>query len=137
MFTFRNVIAVGVFLFGTTFLWMMPLFIGPKATGAMWTAAQVLGLLAIIGFTVAAWGIFKATGWWETATLACAVVGVAATLPYAIAAPTTVGTGDSLSIFINIVLHGLGSGIIITGFYQKLGVRQHVAQHRRGQPTWH
>jgi hypothetical protein len=113
MFTFRNVIAAGVFLFGTTFLWMMPLFIGPKATGAMWTAAQVLGFLAIIGFTAAAWGIFKATGWWETVALASSVVGVAATIPYAIAAPTTAGTGDPLSIFINIVLHGLGSAVII------------------------
>jgi hypothetical protein len=114
MLTFRNVIAAGVFLFGTTFLWMMPLFIGPKATGAMWTAAQVLGFVAIGGFTVAAWGIFKATGWWETAALASAVVGVAATIPYAIAAPTTAGTGDPLSIVINIVLHGLGSAVIIT-----------------------
>lgn len=113
MFKFRNMIAVGVFLFGTTFLWMMPLFIGPKATGAMWTAAQVLGFVAIIGFTVAAWGIIQATGWWETVTLASAIAGVAATLPYAIAAPTTAGTGDPLSVSINVVLHGLGSAVII------------------------
>jgi hypothetical protein len=106
-------VAAGVFLFGTTFLWMMPLFIGPKATGAIWTAAQVLGFLAILGFTVAAWGIFKATGWWETITFGSAIVGVAATLPYAIAAPTTAGTGDPLSISITIMLHGLGSAVII------------------------
>lgn len=113
MFTFRNVIAAGAFLFGATFLWMMPLFIGPKATGALWTAAQVLGFVAIIGFTVAAWGIFKATGWWEPVALASSVVGAAATIPYAIAAPTTAGTGDPLSIAINVVLHGLGSAAIL------------------------
>jgi hypothetical protein len=113
MFTFRNVIAAGVLLFGSTFLWMMPLFIGPKATGALWTAAQVLGFVAILGFTVAAWGIFKATGWWETVTLASGIIGVAVTIPYTIAAPTTAGTGDLLSMFINIALHGLGSTVII------------------------
>jgi hypothetical protein len=113
MFTFRNVVAAGVFLFGTTFLWMMPFFIGPRATGAMWTAAQVLGFIAIIAFTVAAWGTFNTSGWWETVALASGVIGVAATIPYAIAAPTTAGTGDPLSIFINIVLHGVGSAVII------------------------
>src|SRR5262245_15022463 len=81
MLSFRNIVAVAVFLFGTTFLWMTPLFIGPRATGAIWTAAQVLGFVAILGFTVAAWGIFKATGWWETVALASAVAGVAATIP--------------------------------------------------------
>ena len=44
MFTFLSSVAVAVFLFGSTFLWMTPLFIGPTATGALWTAAQVLGV---------------------------------------------------------------------------------------------
>ncbi|HST87911.1 MAG TPA: hypothetical protein VLJ14_05980 [Ktedonobacterales bacterium] len=113
MFTFRNSVAVAVFLFGSTFLWMTPLFIGPTATGALWTAAQVLGFLAIIGFTVAAWGIFKAASWWERVALAAGVVGVAAVIPYAIAAPATAAAGDSLSLVINIALHVLGSAGVI------------------------
>lgn len=113
MFTFRNIIAAGVFIFGTTFLWMMPLFIGREATGAMWTAAQVLGFLAIVGFTVAAWGIFRAAGWWETVALASGVVGIAATIPYAIAAPSLAVGGDPLTLVINIGLHTLGSAAVI------------------------
>jgi hypothetical protein len=113
MFTFRNLVAVGVFLFGSTFLWMTPLFIGPEATGPIWTAAQVLGFLAIIGFTVAAWGIFKAAGWWETVALASGVVGVAATVPYAIAAPSLAVGGDPLTLVINVGLHVLGSAVVI------------------------
>jgi len=113
MFTFRNMLAVAVFLFGTTFLWMTPLFIGPEATGPIWTAAQALGFLAILGFTVAAWGIFKAARWWETVTVASGVVGVAATIPYAIAAPSLAVGGDLLSLVINIGLHLVGSAAVI------------------------
>ncbi|HEX8034864.1 MAG TPA: hypothetical protein VF510_13495 [Ktedonobacterales bacterium] len=113
MFTFRNILAVAVFLFGTTFLWMTPLFIGPTAKGALWTMAQVLGFLAIIGFTVAAWGIFKAADWWETVAVVSGAVGIAATIPYAIAAPATAGVGDTLTLVINIGLHLLGSAAVI------------------------
>ncbi|MGZ6390941.1 MAG: hypothetical protein ACXWQZ_17005 [Ktedonobacterales bacterium] len=113
MFTFRNIVAIAVFLFGTTFLWMTPLFIGPTATGAVWTMAQVLGFLAIIGFTAAAWGIFKATDWWETVAIVSSAVGIAATIPYAIAAPTTAAAGDALSMVINIGLHMVGSAAVI------------------------
>ncbi len=113
MFTFRNLLAVAAFLFGSTFLWMMPLFIGPQAKGAIWTAAQVLGFLAIVGFTAAAWGIFTAASWWEPVTLAACVVGMAATIPYAIAAPSLAVGGDPLSLAINIGLHFLGSAAVL------------------------
>jgi hypothetical protein len=112
MLSFRNIVAAAVFLFGTTFLWMTPLFIGPEATGVIWTGAQVLGFLAIIGFTVTAWGIFKAAEWWENVALASGVVGIAATIPYAIAAPWT-AAGDPLSLVINIGLHVIGSATVI------------------------
>jgi hypothetical protein len=81
--------------------------------GPTWTAAQVLGFLAIIGFTVAAWGIFKAAGWWETIALASGVVGIAATIPYAIAAPSLAVGGDPLTLAINIGLHVVGSAAVI------------------------
>jgi len=113
MFTFRNILAVAVFLFATTFLWMMPLFIGPKATGAVWNIAQVLGFLAIIGFTVTAWGIFTAASWWEPVAIVTGVLGIAATIPYALAAPSLAVGGDPLSLVINIGMHGLGSAAVI------------------------
>ncbi|HEV8194869.1 MAG TPA: hypothetical protein VGP82_25735 [Ktedonobacterales bacterium] len=113
MFTFRNMLAVAVFLFGTTFLWMMPLFIGPHATGILWNFAQVLGFLAILGFTVTAWGIVTAAGWWEPVAIASSVVGVAATIPYAISAPSLPTGGDPLSLGINIGMHALGSAAVV------------------------
>lgn len=111
MFTFRNILAVGVFLFGTTFLWMTPAFLpkGSSATGAIWIVIQVLALAAIIGFTIAAWGIFKDTGWWEPAAIGSAIVGIVAVIAYWIGA-SGFGVADSWS---NIALHFLGSAVII------------------------
>jgi hypothetical protein len=111
MFTFRNILAVGVFLFGTTFLWMTPAFLpkGGSATGAIWIVIQVLALAAIIGFTIAAWGIFKDKGWLEPAAIGSAIVGIVAVIAYWIGA-NDLGAADSWS---NIALHFLGSTVII------------------------
>jgi hypothetical protein len=113
MFSFKNVVAIAVFLFGSTFLWMMPLFIGPKASGALWNVGQVLGFLAIVGFTAVAWGIFTGASWWEPVAIASGLVGIAATVPYAIAAPSSVAAGDPLSLGINVGMHVLGSAAVI------------------------
>jgi hypothetical protein len=44
MWTFKNVFALGLFLFGTTFLWMTASMAGkaPPPTGTAWTLANVL-----------------------------------------------------------------------------------------------
>jgi hypothetical protein len=54
MFTFRNVLAVGIFLFGTTFLWLTAAFNGGERseTGAIWKVIQALALAAIGGFAL-------------------------------------------------------------------------------------
>ena len=43
-------------------------------------------LLALAGFTIAAWGLFAGSSWWETVALAAAAVGLVAVIPYAVAA---------------------------------------------------
>jgi hypothetical protein len=59
MLTFRNVFALVLFLFGTTFLWLTAAFLGDKqaaAQGAVWTVVQMGAILVIIGFAAGAWG---------------------------------------------------------------------------------
>ena len=59
MFTFRNVFALVLFLFGATFLWLTAAFLGDKqaaAKGAVWTVVQISAILVIIGFADGAWG---------------------------------------------------------------------------------
>jgi hypothetical protein len=55
MFTIRNVGAVALFLFGTTFLWLTPSFAsqGVSTKGLAWSITQVLSLVTLALFTVA------------------------------------------------------------------------------------
>ena len=59
MWTFSNVLALGLLLFGTTFLWMTAAMAGttPPPTGTAWTLTNVLCFAAVIGFTITAWAV--------------------------------------------------------------------------------
>jgi hypothetical protein len=105
MFTFKNVFAVGLFLFGTTFVWMTASFAGktPPPTGAAWSLENVLALVAVVGFSVAAWGVFKDLSWWEPVAVIPYTVGLSA---------SDIGYADS-GVQINLALHAVGSGLVL------------------------
>jgi len=86
VWTFKNLVALGLFLFGTTFIWMTPAFAGrtPPPKGPAWTVVNVLALIAVTGFTIAAWRVFQQYSWWGTVTLVSAVVGLMAAIPFVI-----------------------------------------------------
>jgi hypothetical protein len=67
MARFRAVAAVAILLFGSTFLWFMPSFLGAGATvdRAIWWVIQVLVVVTVVGFVGVAWGLYKATAWWR------------------------------------------------------------------------
>lgn len=112
MLTFRNALALGVFLFGTTFLWLIPSFVGKSATGTVWTVTQTLAMAAILGFAVAAWGIFEAAGWWEPVLVVSAFIGIASVIPYWIGIQSLSGAVNAAAIE-TIVGHLLGSALVI------------------------
>jgi hypothetical protein len=112
MLTFRNVLALGVFLFGTTFLWLTPSFVGKSLTGAVWTVVQVLAMAAVVGFAVAAWGIFKAAGWWEPLLVVSALIGIASVIPCWVGIQNLSGAVNAAAIE-NIVGHLFGSVLVI------------------------
>ena len=112
MFTMRNIGGVALFLFGTTFLWLTPAFAtqGLKTGGAMWSVTNGLALLAVAGFTVATWGLFRQASWWEPVALASTVVGVAVLGPYWLAARHAGETTPAFNVFV----HGLGdAGVFV------------------------
>jgi hypothetical protein len=84
MWTLKNLVALGSFLFGSTFLWMTPAFAGQTSppTATAWTLVIVLALVAVAGFTVAAWAVFKQHAVWPPITLASAIVGLVAVIPF-------------------------------------------------------
>jgi hypothetical protein len=110
MWTFKNLLAVALFLFGSTFLWMTPAFAGrtPPPTGPAWTLVNILALAAVAGFTIAAWAVFKQYSWWGPVTLVSAIIGLVAVIPFVIGV-LQIGTGlADLGIQINLWMHLLG-----------------------------
>ncbi|MGH3465852.1 MAG: hypothetical protein ACRDP9_30640 [Kribbellaceae bacterium] len=115
MWTFKNLVALGVFLFGTTFLWMTPAFAGktPPPKGTAWTLVNVLAVAALVGFAIAGWAVFKEYSWWQAAALLSAIVGLVAVVPFIIGQRRLdVGFSD-LGVQINLWLHIVGSAVVI------------------------
>jgi hypothetical protein len=115
MWTFKTLVAIGLFLFGTTFLWMTAFMAGkaPPPTGTAWTIANVLAYVAIVSFAIAAWGVFRQASWWETAAVLSGIVGLVAVVPFIVGqSQLEVGLGD-LGVQINLWFHILGSAGVI------------------------
>jgi hypothetical protein len=112
MFTFRNVFALVLFLFGTTFLWLTAAFLGDKraaAQGAIWTVVQVGAILVIVGFAAGAWGLFRETSWWQPIVIVSAIIGLLVLIPYWIGA-SDLGVAN---FWTNLALHAIGSVAVL------------------------
>jgi hypothetical protein len=109
MLSFKNWVALGLFLFGSTFLWMTRDFLANprEGTGPLWSAIQVFVLVAIVGFSVAAWVLFKEATWWEPVALTSAILGLAALVPYVIGVRQVGDAGDA-GVQMNIAIHAMG-----------------------------
>jgi len=109
--TRRNVAAATLLVYASTFLWMTSAFAGTKKPpgGATWAIANVGALASLALFTLAAWGVFKSRSWWERAASAGAIVGLAALVPYGLAASTTGVSGPGL----NSAIHIIGSAAVL------------------------
>jgi peptidoglycan/LPS O-acetylase OafA/YrhL len=109
--TRRNVAAATLLVYASTFLWMTSAFAGTKTPpgGATWALANVGALASLALFALAAWGMFKSRPWWERAASAGAIVGLAALVPYGLAASTTGVSGPGL----NSAIHIIGSAAVL------------------------
>jgi hypothetical protein len=118
MFTSQNIFAVGLFLFGTTFLWMTASFTGktPPPSGLAWSVEMVLAAIAVVGFSLAAWGVFKDEPWWELVAVISAAIGLLAIVPYVIGLSEIGGITD-LGVAINVGMHVIGSALVIALLY--------------------
>ena len=115
MWTLKNVLALGLFLFGTTFLWMTASFAGrvPPPTGTAWVLVNGLALAAMAGFTVAGWAVFKTYSWWPTVALLSAVVGLIAVVPFVVGLRQIRVALTDPGVQINLWLHLLGSAVVV------------------------
>jgi hypothetical protein len=103
---------VALFLYGTSFLWLTSAFAGTgKPTeGTAWTVTQVLVVLTVLGFSVAAWGIYRAASWWERAVIGSAIFGFAPLIPYWVAAHAAVGAGTAAQ---GVAIHAVGNTLVL------------------------
>ena len=115
MWTFKNLFAIGLFLFGSTFLWMTPAFAGktPPPTGAAWAVVNVLALVAVAAFTVTAWATFKEFSWWWAAAIVSASVGLLAVIPFLVALRQIDMPLADMGVQINLWMHVLGSALVL------------------------
>jgi hypothetical protein len=112
MFSIRSLGGVAMFLFGTTFLWVTPMFAASdvETSGTAWAATGVLAAVTISGFSGATWGLFRRASWWETLAALSAVVGLLTLLPYWIAAHSS-GVANPM---LDVVIHAAGSaGVLV------------------------
>lgn len=107
MITFRNLAALAMFLFGTTFVWLTPMFVAedPKPDGLAWGAVSILSWAVMIGFTAGAWAIFKDLSWWEPVAIASAVLGIVTLTVYGLA---VMWAGGIVGAGVNLVIHIAG-----------------------------
>jgi hypothetical protein len=108
----RNLGALALFVYGTTFLWLTAAFAGAgtPASGTAWTVTQLLVIATILSFSVAAWGIYKATSWWERLAIGSAVLGFASLIPYWLAARPAVGAG---TVAQGVIIHAIGNALVL------------------------
>jgi hypothetical protein len=120
MFTIRNMGGVALFLAGTTWLWLTPMFAtkGVTTSGFLWTATQALSLLTIGGFCLATVGLFARQPWWEAVAIGSAAVGLLALIPYWVAG--TKGGETTGTVAYNATLHVL----MVAGIFALLLVPQ-------------
>ena len=112
MFSIRNIGGVALFLFGTTFLWLTPMFAtkGVSTAGTAWSVTQIGSLATIAGFSLATWGLFTKASWWEPLAIASAVIGLLVLGPYWLAARNA---GETNPTF-NALVHVAGSiGVLV------------------------
>ena len=111
--TRRNVAAATLLVYASTFLWMTASLAGTEKPpgGVAWALATVGALVSLVLFALAAWGLFKAAPWWERVASAGAITGLAALVPYGIAASSTGVSGPGLNSGIH--LAGSPAGLLV------------------------
>jgi hypothetical protein len=108
----KTVAAAAIFLFGTTFLWFMPSFLGTATTveGAIWSIVQLLVLATVVGYAGAAWGLYNATTWWRMLALGGSIVGILVLVLWWMAVSSLSGVTNMAA---NLGLHAIGIAVLL------------------------
>ena len=119
------VAALVLVLFGSTFLWFMPAFLGldQVPTGGSWSVIQLLVVLTALLFAAAGWAVYKSLPWWRVLAITGSVLGIAVSLLWWVAVSSLSGVSNPA---INIAVHLAGSlatltALLVPGISRKVG----------------
>jgi hypothetical protein len=124
MARFRTLAAGAIFLFGTTFLWFMPSFLGTGTTanGTIWLVIQLLVLATVVGYGGAAWGLYRATAWWRPLAIGGSVVGTLVLVLWWLTVSSMSGvTNMAANMAANLALHAIGIAVLLAVVTRSLG----------------
>jgi hypothetical protein len=109
---FRTVAAAAIFLFGTSFLWFMPSFLGTGADveGAIWSIIQLLALAPVVGYVGAAWALYRARTWWRPLAIGGSVVGTMVLGLWWLAVNVLSGATNMAA---NLAMHAIGITVLL------------------------
>ena len=112
MSRFRTVAAGALLLFGTTFLWFMPSFLGTATTvgGAMWSVIQLLVLATVVGYAGAAWGLYRATSWRRPLAIGGSAFGTLVLVLWWLMVSSLSGVTNMAA---NLALHAIGIAVLL------------------------
>jgi len=87
----RNVLAIVIFVFGTTFWWMNSSVTGQTATSRPWpwVLTNVLVVLAFVGYIMTTWSVLRYQNWWGRAAIVAGVLGLLAVGAFILSQRTT------------------------------------------------
>jgi len=112
MWTSRNLVALGLVLFGTAYLWLAA-GRAPAPSATACTLTNVLAYVAVIGSAAAACGVFKQYSWWETAAVVSGVAGLVAVVSFVAGQSQLDGGFEGFGVQINLWMHILRSAAVI------------------------
>jgi hypothetical protein len=82
---------------------------GVDTSSTACATTAVLATPTIVGFTIATWGPFRRTRWWEPLAVLSAIVGLASQMPHWIAADTAGGANPPFDV----AIHAIGCASVL------------------------
>ncbi|MHA6793984.1 hypothetical protein ACVGVM_10820 [Pseudonocardia bannensis] len=86
----RLAIGLALFLFGTSFVWFTPAFLGTaeRPPGMVWPVIEVLVTITVLADTATGWAVHRGLTWWRRTAVTGAVTGAVVTVMWWIAVST-------------------------------------------------
>ncbi|NMH99302.1 hypothetical protein [Pseudonocardia acidicola] len=108
----RLFVALGLVLFGITFLWFTPAFAGTPAppVGPAWVVIRVLAPVTVLVFAAAGWAVYRALTWWRAVAIIGSILAAALMLVWWIAVSGVPGVPNVLT---NLGLHWAGAMAVL------------------------